>query len=828
MAADYTRTIVFKVEDKAIKRATDRITNSLQNIENILGRIERKGLKTFAASVEDVSSGLDKATKKAGNLERIVNVIDKKRNRKTNKFVQGITDRFNEIPLVKFERAIAENVQFAKRRAGRDLQFIGKEFNRAGKPVMQLVGFLGNFVNLLKTAETEARKLNQAFNNALLRESLATLQRNLSNARTITQELSRDSDLYRKKVEDVVFAEKAVNRELLARKRIYEGITKDRIAFNNKIKSSIIESKQRRASGAFSGGFAEFSRDMEEQRVVREARRNYKSMMNQDFVDSRIKENKARRVTLQLSQREIAFEERLNRVLTEKQTLFNKLGFGGSLVRNQQGMFASPGGKTGRIRGALQSGMIGGGFPLLFGQGGGAALAGGVGGTLGGALSPGFGFAGSIVATAIASAVIEMDKFNLAVSKVNAGMEAMGYQAGFSSGQVKQLAKTLKISKEEALEVLNSFSRFGPEIGAALGKFYGQDSSALFAIGKIKDQQSALQAIMTMEKQLTFEDQAQLINQLATTSAAEMQVKLTDLLIKQQFIKRKNQIETVTNAARLWYWTKKVVDIAGATRGKIPGNAGESPGARRKRELSELNEEMDKFRSFTDAAIGQIGTVEDALANLQLPTITGEVENLGKEIEKLMNPVYQLTQAAGAIGNAFGESFKGIVNGSMTAQQALANLFQRTADHFLDMAAQMIAKQIQLKILGIGLQWFGNINQASGFTGRGSTGTDFMGRDFDDPMAQSWGTRAAGGPVSGGSPYIVGEKGPELFVPGSSGNIVPNHEMGGSNIVVNVDASGSSVEGDAGQAEQLGSMLAAAVQAEIANQQRPGGLLARR
>ena len=118
MAADYTRTIVFKVEDKAIKRATDRITNSLQNIENILGRIERKGLKTFAASVENVSSGLDKATKKAGNLEQIVNKIDRKRNKgtvKRNRFVQGITDRFNEIPLVKFERAIAENVQFAKR-----------------------------------------------------------------------------------------------------------------------------------------------------------------------------------------------------------------------------------------------------------------------------------------------------------------------------------------------------------------------------------------------------------------------------------------------------------------------------------------------------------------------------------------------------------------------------------------------------------------------------------------------------------------------------------------------------------------------------------------
>jgi phage-related minor tail protein len=39
--------------------------------------------------------------------------------------------------------------------------------------------------------------------------------------------------------------------------------------------------------------------------------------------------------------------------------------------------------------------------------------------------------------------------------------------------------------------------------------------------------------------------------------------------------------------------------------------------------------------------------------------------------------------------------------------------------------------------------------------------------------------RAIGGPVSSGSPYVVGEKGPELFVPHASGTIVPNNKMGG-------------------------------------------------
>ena len=50
------------------------------------------------------------------------------------------------------------------------------------------------------------------------------------------------------------------------------------------------------------------------------------------------------------------------------------------------------------------------------------------------------------------------------------------------------------------------------------------------------------------------------------------------------------------------------------------------------------------------------------------------------------------------------------------------------------------------------------------------------------------GTRASGGPVAGGSTYLVGEQGPELFTPGTSGNITPNNALGGSaNITVNVN-----------------------------------------
>ena len=87
--------------------------------------------------------------------------------------------------------------------------------------------------------------------------------------------------------------------------------------------------------------------------------------------------------------------------------------------------------------------------------------------------------------------------------------------------------------------------------------------------------------------------------------------------------------------------------------------------------------------------------------------------------------------------------------------------------------------------------------------------------------------RANGGAVGANRPYMVGERGPELFVPGAQGNIVPNNAMGSTSVVVNVDASGTEVQGNQGNADQLGRLIGQAVQAELIKQKRPGGLLTR-
>lgn len=76
---------------------------------------------------------------------------------------------------------------------------------------------------------------------------------------------------------------------------------------------------------------------------------------------------------------------------------------------------------------------------------------------------------------------------------------------------------------------------------------------------------------------------------------------------------------------------------------------------------------------------------------------------------------------------------------------------------------------------------------------------------------------------------LMGEAGPEAIMPlrrGPSGKLgVEASGNGMGSVVVNVDASGSSVQGDSNQAKQLGNSIAAAIQAELIKQRRPGGLL---
>ena len=154
--------------------------------------------------------------------------------------------------------------------------------------------------------------------------------------------------------------------------------------------------------------------------------------------------------------------------------LLNRLGFGRGA--NPRGPFANSRGRAGRLSGSISSGLIGGGFPLLFGQGGLAAAGGGIGGLAGGALGGGFGFGLSIAGTAIASRIQETIDFQKAVDKLNVSIRATGGTSLFTAKQVKEFAQALGISKDEALEALKAFQQFEASARITLTKFFGSES----------------------------------------------------------------------------------------------------------------------------------------------------------------------------------------------------------------------------------------------------------------------------------------------------------------------------------------------------------------
>jgi len=491
-----------------------------------------------------------------------------------------------------------------------------------------------------------------------------------------------------------------------------------------------------------------------------------------------------------------AFSQRADEITANAAATANRPGIG-SLIRSQfapGGSFAATRGQ--RFRGAASNALIGGGFPLLFGQGALGAAGGGIGGALGGALGGGFGFGLSIAGTAIAQQIQQTLDFRKSIRELNKEMEQMGISSNISGSQVRQLGKSLGITKEEAVKALQEFKRFGNQAILFAEKF-GGDFAKFDAIAQANTVQSALAAIRKINKDLTLDDELRFIN-----SVRRLGVEATINQMLDEMLEKEKKLKT-----------------AGFGQGE-----GKNAGANRKR-LGQLNRERDATQELVDKNkdfIEGLTKVRDQFtqnrdaAEAANRGIRKGLEDVNAELRKLNDVQFQVVQLSKTLGSAFSESFKGIIKGTMSVGEAFRSMFMRIADHFLDMAAQMMAAQISRGFLGLFGNMFSLGNTTDVFEGfnRGAAG----GLTIDN--------FANGGRPPVGRPSIVGEKGPELFVPDRTGTIIPNHAMGGMNIVVNVDASGSSVEGDEQQGRELGRLISVAVQSELVQQKRPGGLLA--
>ena len=248
------------------------------------------------------------------------------------------------------------------------------------------------------------------------------------------------------------------------------------------------------------------------------------------------------------------------------------------------------------------------------------------------------------------------------------------------------------------------------------------------------------------------------------------------------------------------------------------------------KELSDaLDDQSEKLKRQTQ----QFGNA--AIAAQQFAAVKNPIDNLGDSLSQTTSEITTLVSEVARGTTTMGDAFKrfadSIINQMIriAAQQAVMGLIGFVSSFFSPFSS--VSKGLSGKGalatsgsgLGVGTSSFsGNLTGAtagSPLTGMGSISGlgNFSGFQ---------GAFANGGSVIGGRAALVGERGPELFVPGRSGSIIPNNAMGGNNIVVNVDATGSNVQGNGNQAKALGSAIGAAVRAELINQQRPGGLLA--
>jgi len=540
-------------------------------------------------------------------------------------------------------------------------------------------------------------------------------------------------------------------------------------------------------------------------------------------------------------------------------------------------------GVAGGVGKSVSSAAISGAFPLLFGQGPAAAAGGFAGGLVGSAFGPMGGFAGGLVGTSSVTIFQEqvlglanaLDPLNAdidtAIEKLKglsrARKEEIKIIEEFRGKQaaLEEITKDLtKVVGEDGVEAFrklresaklftDKFVDFALKLSANAAKFVNNAKEFINPGGfDFAQAQAGLESI----DDPTIKDLNKKLDQLRKRLENLPQVNVGEALLGSFFIRTpsaskkvrdqgevKGQIDDVKNEIKITAAKK-----AGAIIEKDAGAELRNQQLRTREQLNldqrlneirtegrfviskglaeeilalekannERNKIFEQEKNIAQATINELGkkkelSVEDQLrldrAKLTVASIDAQVKANEKNFEiakdltleqrKLQNAANESVDAfekmATTIQNDIKNGIKGLIRGTST----LGDLLNNVADRFLDM--------------GLNALLFGNVG------GKTVTSGLFGLLGF-----------ANGGNPPVGKPSIVGEKGPELFVPKRSGTIIPNDKLGGggsTNISVNVDASGSSVQGNNESGKELGRLISVAIQSELLKQRRPGGLL---
>lgn len=211
---------------------------------------------------------------------------------------------------------------------------------------------------------------------------------------------------------------------------------------------------------------------------------------------------------------------------------------------------------------------------------------------------------------------------------------------------------------------------------------------------------------------------------------------------------------------------------------------------------------MSNYERAVEAIdLGQIARDSEAfnrtLKDGVLPQLADTLGKVTPLQDAIVTRNEELQSSFEAVGNTVSEAFKGMLTGAMSWKEGVKSLI-----------ASVINELWRLFVVQ---QIVGFVQKAMGSI----TGTPIPGK-------------AIGGTVAKNQPYIVGERGPELFIPGGSGTIIPNRNLGGgksgNSFNINVDARGSADPAAVRAQVQQGILEAAPAIIAAAEARTVGGL----
>lgn len=189
-------------------------------------------------------------------------------------------------------------------------------------------------------------------------------------------------------------------------------------------------------------------------------------------------------------------------------------------------------------------------------------------------------------------------------------------------------------------------------------------------------------------------------------------------------------------------------------------------------------QELERLTLLDVIATEKIGSTKRLLAEAALARLNAETgRKAATIIRDTKTPGEQFASDLNDTGERINEELESVaVDGLQRLNDGLTEAIMGTkslAEAFRAMAEDIISQLIRIAIQQLIIKPMANLLFGGGFGGDFGFGA---GGGYDAANANLVGM-AGGGSVTGGTPYMVGEQGPELFVPSQSGMIIPNGDL---------------------------------------------------